>query len=315
MKQQFSKQIAIASKTKNVDVQLKSQSGGMFSVISDSILETDGIVYGCEMLEDFTAAHKRATTKNERNKMQGSKYVQSNLGTTFINIKKDLNDNKKVLFVGTPCQVAGLKLFLNGTNIDNLTLIDIVCHGVPSPGVWKDFLNFLKKKHKNISNVIFRNKKYGWESSVCTFNVNGTELRNNTYNTLFYKHYITRPSCYKCKYKNLTRAGDITIGDCWGIKNKNFNFYDKNGVSLLLINNQHGLDLFNEIKNNIIYKEINIDDYLQPALNKNYNIPKKREKFWIDYKEKDFKYISKKYGGNNLYTKFKRTIKKILKRK
>lgn len=292
---------------------MKSQSGGIFKVIANLFIRENSCVYGCVLTEDMKIEHIRGTKIEEIEQMCGSKYVQSNLNDSLKKIKYDLENGKKVLFIGTPCQVGGVKNFLKYSRVDtaNLTCIDLICHGVPSPGVWEKYKEYLNEKNNNIKNYNFRNKRYGWESSVATFECDGKEKINNAYNTLFFMHYIVRESCFECPYRNLNRCGDITIGDAWGLKDDN-KFYDKRGNSLVLLNTHNGKDIFERVKENVLYEKVEIKEYMQPALYKNYNIPSKREKFWIEYNSRKFSYIAMKYGGENIIKKTKKKIKKII---
>lgn len=307
------------AKNKDENILNASQSGGMYSIIANQFIENEGIVYACIMNSSGDILHNRLTSKKEVEKGRGSKYVQSKLNDTFNEIVKDLKENLMVVFFGTPCQVAGLKYFLEykKITIDKLLCVDIICHGVPSTRIWEEYYAaFIKDK--SMKNFNFRNKKYGWNSSVTTYeNEKGQIIIDNSFNTLFYKHYIVRDSCFNCQYRNLNRAGDITIGDCWGLDDKD-EFYDTKGVSLVLINNDKGNTLFNQIKDNIYYKEIDIKNYLQPALTKNYSKSKRREKFWKDYNKKGIHYVIKKYGENDFISlqllKTKKIIKKIIKK-
>lgn len=311
-KQKFKQEFWLV-RNKNESELMNSQSGGIFKSIANFFINNNAIVYGCVLTEDMKIEHIRGTTQEDIERMSGSKYVQSNLKDSFEKIKADLIDGKKVLFVGTPCQVGGLKSFLNysKSDINNLVCIDLICHGVPSPGVWERYKKYLNEKYNNVTKFNFRNKKYGWESSVTTFECDGKEKINNVYNTLFFMHYIVRSSCFFCPYRSLERSGDITIGDAWGIKSENL-FYDKRGISLAMINTEKGKEILNKIQENILHKRIDIEEYMQPALHENYNIPHKREVFWKEYKSQKFSYIAMKYGGNNIIKKTKKIIKKII---
>ena len=135
-----------AVKHKNLDTRMESRSGGIFTALSDYCLENGGVVYGCILRDDLTAGHFRAENKQQRNLMRGSKYIQSDMGDTFKNVKNDLDNGHRVLFSGTSCQVKGLKSFL-GKEYDNLFCVDIVCHGVPSLAVWKSYLDWQEKRN------------------------------------------------------------------------------------------------------------------------------------------------------------------------
>ena len=154
---------------------MKSRSGAAFVAISDYIIDNGGVVYGAGYNDHFRVAHKRATTKNERDEFRGSKYVQSDLTGVFRCVRDDLKNGLTVLFSGTPCQTAGLNAFIGKTLRRNLLLIDIVCHGVPSPYIWRDYIEFLEKKHgEKIIVVNFRDKeKFGWRAHRESFIFSG----------------------------------------------------------------------------------------------------------------------------------------------
>lgn len=203
---------------KSETVRAASKSGGIFTAVSDWILTQNGIVYGCALHERFRAVHIRALNAEDRDRMRGSKYIQSKLGDTYENVKNDLIDGRVVLFTGTSCQVAGLKQYL-GKEYENLLCVDIVCHGVPSPKVWDEYLRWQEEKNKTkVMKVDFRNKTdFGWRAhkETLTFE-NGKNISSKVFTTLFYGHSILRPSCYECPYKSVMHPGDVTIVDYWG---------------------------------------------------------------------------------------------------
>lgn len=168
-----------------------SRSGAAFIAISDYILKNGGVVYGAGYKDHFRVAHKRATTKEERNEFKGSKYVQSDLDRIFRQVKDDLKQGETVLFSGTPCQTAGLNSYIGKKLRENLVLVDIVCHGVPSPYIWRDYLNYLEKKYKSkIVTVNFRDKsRVGWSGHIESFVFQDNIKREfTTYTSLFYRH-------------------------------------------------------------------------------------------------------------------------------
>ena len=222
--------------------------------------------------------------------MRGSKYIRSNLGDTFCNVKKDLIAGVNVLFSGTSCQVDGLKKFL-GKDYDNLICIDIVCHGVPSPMVWEEYLKWQEKRKKSkVKTVDFQNKKdYGWCEHVETlFFENGKKKDSKVFTHLFYRHNIIRPSCFECPYKSIMHPGDITIADYWGIEKAAPEFNDNRGVSLVLVNNEFGQKIFGSVKDMVKYKKTRIEDSMQPPLKAPFEKPNEREQFWSDFANKDF---------------------------
>ena len=313
--------IVYAVQHKDEKVRAESRSGGVFTAISDQVLANNGVVYGCILTEDFQAVHVRAENTEERNKMRGSKYIQSKMGDTFKNIKEDLDKERLVLFSGTGCQVAGLKNYL-GKKYSNLICVDIVCHGVPSKKVWKEYLKWQEKKKKSkVMSVDFRNKKdFGWTAHVETILMeNGTRISSEIFKNLFYGHTILRPSCYECKYKSIHRNGDISIADYWRIERAASEFDDDKGTSLVLVNTEAGEQLFEEIKNKIRWKRTRIEDSMQQPLKAPFPKPENREQFWNDFRTRTFSYVAKKYGGygirnKRIFRRIKRKLNGILKR-
>ena len=305
-----------AVRHKNEDTRAASRSGGIFTALSDEVLEKHGVVYGCVLNENFDAVHVRAENTEDRNRMRGSKYIQSSLGDTFRNIKVDLEEGRFVLFSGTSCQVAGLKAHLQ-KDYENLICVDIVCHGVPSTKVWHEYLSWQEGKNKSkITSVDFRNKKvFGWRAHMETlYFENGKIESGGVFRTLFYGHNVLRPSCYECPYKSTMHPGDITIADYWGIENAAPEFDDNKGVSLVLVNNEVGEKILDEVKDKLIWRETRIEDSMQPPLKAPFPKPETREQFWKDFENKDFSYIAKKYGGlAPLWYKAIRKIKRLVK--
>lgn len=310
---------AYAVKHKDELTRAASRSGGIFTALSDLVLLDNGIVYGCILTDDFSAVHIRAESVEERNKMRGSKYIQSKLKETFKNVKIDLERKRKVLFSGTSCQVAGLKGFLE-KEYDNLICVDIVCHGVPSKKVWEAYLTWQEQKnHSRVINVNFRNKrKFGWRNHIETITFhNGRTVSSQIFKNLFYGHTILRPSCYECPYKSIMHPGDITIADYWGIEKAVPEFDDNKGVSLVLVNNEIGEKVFGCVKENLTWKQTKLEDCLQPPLKSPFPKPQNREEFWKDFENKSFGFVTKKYGGvgfKNDAKTFLRRVKNKLKK-
>ena len=303
---------------KDEDIRAMSRSGGVFTALSDKVLETGGVIYGCVLNKDFQAVHIRATEKETRNLMCGSKYIQSKMGETYKDIEADLVTDKLVLFSGTSCQVAGLKGFL-GKEYDNLLCVDIVCFGVPSPLVWKKYLEWQESKAgAKVIFANFRNKKeFGWRSHVETLMLdNGRQINSKVFAKIFSSRVALRPCCYKCPYKSTIHPGDITIADYWGIEKVLPDFDDNKGVSLVLVNNARGDKVFESIKPHIMWQPTQIENAMQPALIEPFNEPHERMCFWRDFHSANFYKIAKKYGGfgiRNEVAKKLRTIKRYAK--
>lgn len=252
-----------------------SSSGGFFAVIATEVLKKGGIVYGCafELHEDgLHPEHIRIDNINSLSKLQGSKYVQSKIGTIYQDVSKDLMRNKLVLFSGTPCQVDALYGFLKMKQYRNLLTIDIVCHGVPSERMFTDYIHMFEKKLKGkIIGFSFRDKTDGWglKGLVEYIDKNGNCKKRivpiclSSYYHLFLKSEIYRENCYTCKYAGHKRVGDITIGDFWGIEiehpelliENNGILETKKGVSCILINSQQGELALRTICNELLIKE------------------------------------------------------------
>ena len=306
-----------AVKHKSEETRAASRSGGIFTALSDEVLAKGGVVYGCVLSKDFEAVHARAVDCETRNKMRGSKYIQSKIGDTFRNVKGDLDAGREVIFSGTSCQVAGLKQFL-GKDYENLLCIDIVCHGVPSPKVWKAYLEWQERKNNSlIQSVDFRNKgKFGWRDHVETLKfLNSKSIDSKVFRSIFYGHAVLRPSCYECPYKSIMHPGDITIAAYWGIEKAAPEFDDNKGVSLVLVNNEHGEESFDEIKNWVIWKETRIEDSMQQPFIAPFPKPDNRAQFWNDFLgDNDFKKFAIKYGGYGIGNEIKRKIQSILRK-
>lgn len=307
-----------AVKHKDNEIRMSSRSGGIFTALSDEILNHKGIVYGCAMDTPYSAMHIRAENFEERDQMRGSKYIQSNMRNIFQRVKSDLDNGKEVLFSGTSCQISGLKGFLS-KEYEKLVCVDIVCHGVPSPLVWKEYVKWQERRYNSKAiKVEFRNKRdFGWDAHVETLKLENEQIINGRiFANIFYSHNILRPCCYKCPYKAIVHPGDITIADYWGIDNIFPEFNDNKGVSLVLINNEKGFKLFNNIKEQIKYREGNLESCLQPPLVAPYEKPATREQFWEDFYAKSFSFIARKYGEygqiNNLKRKLRRILHKIV---
>lgn len=255
----------------------------MFVAISDWIFDKNGIVYGCALNDEFRAIHIRVESNKDREPLLGSKYVQSDLGDIFSQVRIDLRAGKYVLFSGTSCQVDGLYGFLGDEVYSKLFTVDIVCHGVPSPLIWEHYIHFIERKYRApIKKVTFRNKKtFGWADHVESFWLQtGKQINTSSYAALFYGHYILRPSCHKCPYKSRKRVSDISLADFWGA-NKSFpKFNDNIGVSAVIVNSEKGERLFRDVASNLIYMETNWESCMQTSFIKPFQESSRRNAFW-----------------------------------
>lgn len=236
----------LAARHKEKAVYDNSTSGGVFTAIAEKVFLKGGVVYGCAYDESLRPIHQCAENLELLSAMRGSKYVQSDTGSAYRDVKERLKECRFVFFTGTPCQVAGLYSYLGNTDKENLLTADIVCHGVPNQEVFKKYIQFLERKyHHKITDLKFRNKRFEWERPVISadFDNGGSKWWFST-TDVFYESFnhanLQRPSCFNCKYACPTRCGDITIGDFWGYQKANLKMSVKDGVSCCLLNTEKG---------------------------------------------------------------------------
>lgn len=293
-----------------------SRSGAAFIAISDYILENGGIVYGVGYKDHFRVAHKRATTKEERNEFKGSKYVQSDLDGIFRQVKEDLKQGNTVLFSGTPCQTAGLNSYIGKKLRENLVLVDIVCHGVPSPYIWRDYLSYIEKKYKNeVVKVNFRDKsRIGWSEHIESFVFeNGKKIELYIYTSLFYRNIMIRNACGKCHFTNYIRPSDFTIGDYWGWQNLSSEFNsDNKGCSLLFVNTLKGRNIFTNISTNLNYIPSNKKSCVQPNLISSTILNNNSDKFVKSYIRGGINEVIMKYSSISLNYKINKLINRFI---
>ncbi len=285
---------AYGARHKDMSEVMKSRSGAVFVALSDYILEAGGVVYGAGYKDHFRIAHKRATTKLERDEFRGSKYVQSDLTGVFKQVKDDLHNGLMVLFSGTPCQTSGLNSFVGAKLRENLFLVDIVCHGVPGPYLWRDYLKYLEDKQGDtISVVNFRDKEeFGWSAHKETFVFVGGGANKVIFADTFYKPIMFRHSCGNCYFCNTRRPSDITLADYWGWEKTGSDINsDNKGLNLVLLNTRKGRLLFSKIINKLEIIKAPLETYMQPNLRHPTKIHRKRMQFEKDYQEKGFDYV------------------------
>lgn len=293
-----------------------SRSGAAFIAISDWVLEQGGSVYGAGYTDHFRVVHKRATTKEQRDEFKGSKYVQSDLAGVFRQIKVELKEGKRVLFTGTPCQTSGLNSYIGKKLRENLLLVDIACHGVPGPYLWRDYIVYLEKiQGDEIVYVNFRDKQqFGWSYHKETFTFKST-YKKIWFNKVFYQDIMFRYSCSSCHFCNVTRPSDITIADFWGWEKTNIEINrDDKGLSLIMVNTEKGKYIFENVKKNLITFSAKIEDCLQPNFKHPTPIHSRRTQFEQDYVRYGFKYVFEKdYNSINIVSRCINWIRQSLK--
>ena len=299
----------IVGQSKDYDLSKKSSSGGLFAQLACACLDNKGVVFGCFMQktsEQFEVKHIYIEDKKDLYKLQGSKYVQSDIGVSYQQAKEFLDNNRQVLFSGTPCQIAGLKAFLN-KEYDNLLCVDLSCEGVPNSQIFNDYVKYLEENiiRAPIVDVKFRNKqRLGWNTSGLTIFYKQDkkikekiiEKKDSSYFSLLINMHILRENCYQCPFTGLQRISDITIADAWGVfkeypKIKQNKIDKKQGVSLALLNSNKGIEAFEKIKENFNYQCVDANKFVK------YNHPLRcpsimtdnRERYLNIYKEKGYK--------------------------
>lgn len=290
---------------KNSEVVKKSQSGGVFTALSDWFLQNGGVVYGSVLNENMEAVHIRAVDENGRNKMRGSKYVQSRITPELLNmLGKDIEEGKKVFFSGTPCQCASVAK--NYGENKNIVICDFICHGVPSPNLWKDYLVYCEEKfNKKVQGACFRIPQHEGKGHHTEAIYMSDEFESIAvdYATLFYTHLAHRESCFSCQFADMQRCSDITIGGFLdygkdGIK-------DSLGVSMCFLNSKKAEEIFERIKEDIVYENKEIVHFKnQPCLYHAVEKPNLYDDFWEDYHNDEFKDILAKYATDEVKSQY-----------
>ncbi len=290
-----------AAKNPNEEIRMKSSSGGIFTMLAERTLNNGGVVFGVRFDENWDVIHDYIETIEGVEKFRGSKYVQSRIGDCFKKAKLFLDAGREVLFSGTPCQIAGLKRFLRKDYV-NLLTVDIICHGVPSPLVFKHYIKSLEKKHGGtLTSFKFRDKANGWKAYeiVAEFG-NGKEFRSlgkdNPFINGFIGNLFLRQSCTYCAFKNFKSGADITLGDFWGSERFGQEYNDNKGISLVSINTNKGLKTFGSVKLSIAgLIESSLADAVEynPCLATSVKMHRNQRKFYRQYKKKEFEPLVK----------------------
>lgn len=288
-----------AAIAKDEHIYTTATSGGIATAMSKYVIENNGVVYGAAFKENTSELnHIRVNSIDDLEKLKGSKYVQSNVGSTYKQVKKDLNGGLFVIFIGTPCQVDGLIKFL-GKDYENLITVNLICHGVPANKLLIEHI----KSNINTNDdceISFRdNSKY-----VLTLKTNEDILYQNIfYKDLFFTGFMRktffRNSCYSCKYAQQIRVGDFTIGDFWGFnQNKPFIVETKNGLSVILVNTEKGNLFFDKISDNLIFQKRELEE----AVNGNPQLkyPSKKNRSFEKFRKLYLKYGFEKAANKTL---------------
>ncbi|WP_443679455.1 Coenzyme F420 hydrogenase/dehydrogenase, beta subunit C-terminal domain [Phocaeicola coprocola] len=331
----------------NPDEQIRkeSSSGGIFTLLAEKIIQENGVVFGARFDENWEVRHDYTETIEGLAVFRSSKYVQSRIEDNYLKAEKFLKEKRKVLFSGTPCQIAGLKKFLR-KEYDNLLTVDFICHGVPSTKVWRMYLdetcrnlikrgsssNFIDEGRRSyIEAINFRHKILGWKRSSFFLKLNSAFIQSekntegifepfseNAFMKAFLSDTILRPSCYQCPCKSGKSTSDITIADYWNIQQVLPEFDDDKGISLVLTNTSKGENIFSSC--NVIYKKTGYEESKgkNGGFHEKINIPLKREYFFTEINKLDINLsqliiqVTRKSFPYRIKLKIKKAIKKLI---
>ena len=316
---------AYAAYTSNSELREKSSSGGIFSLLAQEILNRGGTVAGAAFAADFSVRHILVENDAELDRLRGSKYVQSRMEDTYVQIRDLLKQGRPVLFTGVACQIAGLKAFL-GREYENLYTVDVLCHGVPSPKVWAHYRREQAQIHGTIlEEVSFRDKRKGWRHYSMALNfAEGVEYcrpgAEDTYLRVFLRDLCLRPSCHSCRFKDFPRLSDLTIGDAWGIERHMPDLDDDHGTSVVLVNSEKGMGLWNAVADNAVSRQGELDVLLPKSADSRKSVKPhpNRSRFFAalnrgDSMEQLCK-LTRKSPYRRLLSYGKRTVKRLLRK-
>lgn len=325
-----------AAKNTDENIRSKSSSGGIFTLLAEQIISEGGVVFGAKFDTDWGVVHAYTETIEGLAAFRGSKYAQSTIGTCYQQAERFLTGGRKVLFSGTPCQIAGLKKYLRKEYAQLLT-IEVVCHGVPSPMVWKDYLEYRRTRAigregvppstlPTITDISFRDKTNGWRKYGVSFCFATTENSETTreitpfhddpFMSGFLRNLYLRPSCYHCAARHGKSGADLSIADYWGVHKIHPKFYDDRGIGLILVNTDRGVEYYNSISSRLNSCKSTLDKALKynPVIIRSVKEPKQRAEFWKLYNHTNFGIIAQlcPKKKRSFLSKCKRFIKKLI---
>lgn len=287
---------------KDETVRAHSSSGGAFSAIANYVLSRNGVVFGAAFDEKFHVHHICVDTPDTLYKLRGSKYVQSEIGDSYKQAKAYLKAGKLVLFSGTACQTSGLIGYL-GRDYDNLITQDLICHGVPSPMVWKKYIGFREHLERSkVNHIFFRDKGCGWHDWHFAMKFdNGMEYKQSQHEDMMIKAYLhgrcSRKSCYDCKFKQKYRLADFTLADYWGIQNIAPELDDDKGISSVYVNSPKAMRIIQDIQDKVYLREMDLETAVvhNTAMVESERTREDREAFLKDMRSKPFDMVIGKY--------------------
>ena len=316
-----------ACQTKDEKWLIESTAGGFFPTMAQWIIEQKGVVFGTAYDANMKPIVCKATSIDDIYKFNGSKYVQSDLSGALSQIKSELENKKWVLFSGTPCQVAAVKTLCNDYVGKNLITMDVVCYGVPSPGLFREFLKTIEKKaHARVVDYRFRDKhKHGWSHTtvISMIGANGKRLQYEEedysevpYYKMFRARNCFRKECYRCRFNTIERISDFTTGNFWKIDEMTDAFDSHMGVSMLLLNTERAKSLFEQVADRYHVLDMTLEQavYANDALVHTCKYPQERDDIYRCFYSQGFDAMFKKFYTDPLFSRIKRMIKKVLKK-
>lgn len=266
----ISKNQYFGMRAKSEEIRYSSSSGGIFSVLAQFILSQQGVVYGAGYDVDMRVRHKEIASLSQLAQIRRTKYVQSSMSGIYSGIERRLAEDRWVLFCGTPCQAQALRNFL-GRSYEKLVTIDLVCYGVPSPGIWNDYVKYLERKHEGkMTDFSFRDKRNRDNGQTCSYIIDGKEyvslLHQDKYCVMYFSDLILRPSCHKCGFCTTDRGSDFTIGDFWGIERVRADLDDGMGMSMVITHTSKAETLWNQVKKEGMWFACKEEELKQPQL-------------------------------------------------
>lgn len=298
----------------------KSSSGGLFTLLAAEVLRRGGVVFGAAFDESMKLSHRAIEKEEALSLLRGSKYLQSEIGDSYKQAKHFLEAGRPVYFSGTPCQIAGLRAYLQ-KDYEGLITQDLICHGVPSPLVFRKYLADKGRERQGVRDISFRDKREGWhrygyalsygDGSESFMPSSGDEMGQ-----LFGKNLCLRPACHACAFKGVNRKSDITLADFWGVEKVAPTLDDGKGTSLCLVHTEKGKKLFERIRKGMICEEVDLEKCLpyNASMLLSSPLPKGRAGFMKAVAEKGFYSAYRSYAKTSLWRRFWRRLKSKIKR-
>ena len=289
------------------ELRLRSSSGGLFTLLSETVVGGGGVVFGARFDEDFNVIHDYAENTEHLCRLRGSKYVQSRIGGAFRQAQEFLECGRVVMFTGTPCQISGLKYFL-GQEYDSLICQDIICHGVPSPKVWQKYVTYRENCAASATRTIdFRRKDEGWKRFSVSFQFeNNAEYVQSFHDDLYMKAFLSniclRPSCYECHFKSIHRESDITLADFWGIQYLIPAMDDDKGTSLVVLHTQKAIDVFSGLRDKMRTCPVHLSEAIKynSVMVNSANTNPNRDAFFLSLDDERIDVLVKKHCTDKL---------------